>query len=110
MTISETLKNNPWKTLLGSASSIIAIVSALFALDGRYAHAADVERDKAYTERIVIEASQTLRQQMLEDKVWELDIKREQSPTGKLSPYEAALRERYLRQLNDVSSKLKEIK
>ena len=102
MTITSTIKENPWKVLFGSASSIIAIVGAMFALDARYAHAQDVERDKQRTERIIIETSQNLRRQMLEDKVWELDIKKEQSPTGKLPPYESALRERYLRQLNEI--------
>lgn len=102
MTMVETIKNNPWKIIFGSASSIIAIVGALFTLDARYAHAADVDRDKARTERIIIETTTNLRRQMLEDKLWELDIKKEQSPTGRLSPYESALRERYIRQLDEL--------
>lgn len=103
MTMVDTIKNNPWKVLFGSASSIIAIVGALFTLDARYAHAADVEKDKARTEKIIIETTANLRRQMLEDKLWELDIKKEQSPTGRLSPYEAALRERYVRQINELN-------
>lgn len=103
MSMAETIKNNPWKIMFGSASSIIAIVGALFTLDARYAHAADVERDKIRTEKIIIETTANLRRQMLEDKLWELDIKKEQSATGRLTPYESALRERYIRQINELN-------
>lgn len=102
MTIAETIKSNPGKIIFGSASSIIAIVGALFTLDARYAHAADVEKDKAQTARIIRETSQTLRQQMLEDKLFELDVKKAQA-NGNLSPLDAALRERYKRQIEDIA-------
>lgn len=102
MTITSTIKENPWKILLGSAGSIIAIVGALFTIDSRYAHAADVEKDKQRIEKIIVETTTHLRRQMLEDKIWELDVKKEQSANGRLGPYDAALRERYLRQLNEL--------
>lgn len=102
MSVSDTIKNNPGKILFGSASSVIAIVGALFTLDARYAHAADVERDKAQTEKIIRETSLTLRQQMLEDKLFELDVKGAQS-RGNLSPLDVALRERYKRQIDEIS-------
>jgi len=102
MTMTETIKNNPAKILLGSAGSIIAIVGAMFTLDARYAHAADVEKDKAQTARIIKETSQTLRQQMLEDKLFELDVKKAQA-NGNLSPLDAALRERYKRQIDEIA-------
>ena len=38
----ETVKNNILKVAFGSIGSVIAIVAALFAVDERYAHAADV--------------------------------------------------------------------
>lgn len=101
MTMSETIRSNPGKILLGSASSIIAIVGALFTLDARYAHAADVEKEKAQTAKIIRETSQTLRKQMLEDKLFELDVKRAQT-NGKSDPVESALRERYKRQIEEI--------
>lgn len=103
MTITETIKNNHWKIAFGSISTIIAVVGALFTIDARYAHAADVEKERIKTERTIIETTAMLRKQMIEDKLWELDAKKEASGNGKLSPYESALRERYIRQLNELS-------
>jgi hypothetical protein len=102
MSMADTIKSNPGKILLGSASSIIAIVGALFTLDARYAHAAEVEKDKVQTQRIIKETSQTLRKQMLEDKLFELDVKEAQA-RGKLDPVEAALKERYKRQIEEIT-------
>jgi hypothetical protein len=99
------ITDNPIKILLGSAGSIIAVVTALFAIDGRYAHAADVERDKKETQLIIQQTTNTLRRQMLEDKLFELDVKREQSAKQKLSPIDAAMKERYKRQLNELPAK-----
>ena len=45
MSVTDTIKNNPYKIILGSSGSIIAIVTAMFTLDARYAHAADVEKE-----------------------------------------------------------------
>ena len=109
MSVTESIKNNTGKIILGSASSIIAIVGALFTIDSRYAHAADVERDKAQSSRIIKETSQTLRLQMLEDKLFELDVKKAQS-NGNLSPLDTALRERYKRQVEDLTSSLRTTK
>ena len=103
--ISDTIKNNPWKIIFGSAGSIIAIISALFALDARYAHAADVEKDKAQINRVIIETTQNLRKQSLEDKLFELDVKKEQAKGQRLSPVDSALKERYQRQLNEINGK-----
>ena len=103
MTIAETIKNNPWKIIAGSSGSIIAIVTALFTLDARYAHAADLEKEKIIIQRTVRESSMMLRQQLLEDKLFELDIKKAQ-PAG-LTPVDSALRERYQRQLREINDK-----
>lgn len=99
------ITDNPIKILLGSAGSIIAVVTALFTIDGRYAHAADVERDKKETQLIIQQTTNTLRRQMLEDKLFELDVKREQSANQRLSPIDAAMKERYKRQLNELPAK-----
>lgn len=103
MPMMEKVKEHPLKVFLASSGSIIALVGAMFALDSRYAHAADVEKDKQQVQRIILETSQTLRQQMLEDKLFELDAKRAQIPNGKLPPVDEALSSRYKRQLEEIS-------
>jgi hypothetical protein len=107
MAILDSMKLHPWKVLLGSSGTIITLVGALFTLDARYAHAADVEKDTKRTEQIIIETSRSIRQQNLEDKLFELDIKREQSPTQRLSPVDAALHSRFKRQLDELQQQRK---
>ncbi len=104
MTVADSFRNNPAKYLLGSAGSIIAVVTALFAVDARYAHAADVEKDKAQTQKVIKETAAVLRKQSLEDKLFEYDVKKAQSPDRKLTPMDTAMQERYKRQLDDLKS------
>lgn len=105
MTMLEKVKENPWKIFLGSSGSIIALVGALFTLDARYAHAADVEQNKKETQQIIRETSTVLRKQMIEDKLFELDVREAQSKDRKLSPIDSALKERYKRQLRELTEK-----
>jgi hypothetical protein len=98
----QSVKNNLGKIVFGSASSIIAIVAALFAIDARYAHAEDVQRTKIETQQLIQETSKTLRKQMIEDRLFELDFKKAQSRDQKLPPMESAVRERYQRQLDEL--------
>ena len=100
----EFLKTNFAKVAFGSVGSIIAIIAAMFSLDARYAHAADIEKDKVATQLLIQDTTQTLRRQTLEDKLFELDMKKAQAKDGKLAPVDAALRERYQRQLDQISS------
>ena len=103
-TLSDSFKNNPAKILLGSAGSIIAVVTALFAVDARYAHAADVEKDKVQTQRVIKDTAIILRKQSLEDKLFEYDVKRAQSSERRLTPMDAAMESRYKRQLDDLKA------
>lgn len=105
MPVMQTIKENPWKTFLGSSGTIISLVAALFTLDARYAHAADVEKDKKQIQQVVRETTLNLRQQMIEDKLFELDVKKAQSPTQRLTPIDEALASRYKRQLDDIARK-----
>lgn len=98
----ESVRNNLGKILFGSAGTIIAIVTALFAIDGRYAHAEDVQQTKIETQQLIQETSRTLRKQMIEDKLFELDFKKAQSRNQQLPPMESAVRERYQRQLDEL--------
>ena len=97
-------KTNIAKIAFGSIGSIIAIVAALFSLDARYAHAADVDKTKLQTQDLIQDTSQTLRRQMLEDKLFELDMKKAQSKDKQLPPVESALKERYERQLEQLNA------
>lgn len=110
MALMDMIKNNPAKTILGSASSIVAVVTALFTIDARYAHAADVAKDKAKTEQIIRETTMDLRKQMLEDKLFELDIKKAQARDQRLTPVDEALRERYARQIKEIADKQRDNK
>lgn len=104
MALMDTIRSNMGKVAFGSAGTIITIVGTLFTLDARYAHAADVEKEKVQTRQIIQETSTTLRKQMLEDKLFELDVKQASAKGQKLAPAEAAMKERYERQLRDISA------
>jgi DMSO/TMAO reductase YedYZ molybdopterin-dependent catalytic subunit len=102
--IVQAAKDHPVGMLLGSSGSIIALVTALFTLDARYAHAAEVQNDKAQVQQLIKETSKTLRKQMLEDKLFEIEIKIEQTRAERrpVSPIDSALKERYKRQIDDL--------
>lgn len=103
----ETVKNNIGKIIFGSAGSIIAIITALFAVDARYAHADDVQKDKIETQRLIQTSSLMLRKQMIEDKLFELDFKKAQSRDQKLPPMDSAIRDRYQRQLDEIQKEIR---
>ena len=109
MTVKDAFVNNPIKAILASSGSVIAIVAALFTVDARYAHAADVEKDKVQTQRIIQQTSATLRKQMLEDKLFELDVKQASAKDQKLAPAESAMKERYERQLREITAVEREL-
>ena len=103
MEISKVVKENPFISVT-SAVSMLALVAALFTIDERYAHSAEVEKDKVQTQQLIKETSKTMRKITLEDKLFELDVKKEQSPNQRLSPVDAALKERYQRQLTEITN------
>jgi hypothetical protein len=107
MADSELNTNNIWKLIAGSSGTLIAIVAALFTVDARYAHAEDVDKDSKTTHKLIVEATQQLRKQSLEDRVFELDLKKAQTKDQKLTPIDVALKERYQRQLDEINSSKK---
>lgn len=107
MTMMQVARENPLKSIFGAAGSVIAIVTALFAVDARYAHAADVEKDKKETNQIIQETAIILRKSAVEDKLFELDVRQAQSPSQRLSPLDSALQQRYRRQLDDLNVRKK---
>ncbi len=101
-TLTTTIKENPMTVLLSSSGSIIALVAALFTVDARYAHADGVEKDKTEMKQAIQESSTAIRRQMLEDKIFELDLRKSQNKNNQLSPIDQALRDRYQQQLNNL--------
>lgn len=107
------------KLTLATIVATITLITSLFAFDARYVHAEEAKKteivlkaalqsnqdDIKKTQMIVKIATNNLRRQFLEDKVFELDIK--QAPGKPLSPADNAMKERYLRQIVEVSSELK---
>lgn len=108
MELIQLCKTNPWKVIMGSSGTIISLIAAMFALDARYAHAADVEKNKTETFKAIQETANTLRRQMLEDKLFEIDITKAQSKNQQLSPINQALRDRYQRQLDELGTEKKQ--
>ena len=104
MSLLSSFKTNIGAIMFGSAGSVIAIVGALFTIDARYAHAADVQKTNNETQKQIIESTNTLRRQMLEDKLFELGLKKAQDKKP-LSAIDQALSDRYKQQLNDLNRK-----
>ena len=105
MSLFSSFKTNIGAIMFGSAGSVIAIVGALFTIDARYAHATDVQKTNNETQKQIIESTNSLRKQMLEDKLFELDLKKTQDKKQQLSPIDQALSDRYKQQLNDLNRK-----
>lgn len=104
MSFRELITSNMGK-IIGSAGSIIAVIGALFTIDARYAHSADVEEQYKSTQQKIQETTSVLRRQMLEDKVFEIDLRKSQDKNQKLSTIDQALRDRYQRQLDEINKK-----
>jgi len=93
---------------LGATVTIIsASAGAVMAIESRYAKAADVEgikqyvvQSREYSRYETRQGLDTLRKQQLEDKLFELRLKK--NPT----PLERALIQRYEDQLNETNSRL----
>lgn len=90
--------------------TIITLVTAMFAFDARYAHAEEtkqvvaalsvkLEQSNKETQQAVLRSTNTLRQQILEDKIFEIDTKQ---ALRTATPVDVALKARYLRQLQET--------
>jgi len=80
--------------------TMIALVTALFTFDARYAHAEDVKKENAQTQQLVEKTTNNLRRSLIEDKVFEIEVK--QAQAKKLDPIDTAIKARYLRQLAEI--------
>ena len=105
MDLGAIIRSNPVKTIVGAASTLATltvVVTTIFALDGRYAHAADVAAEANKTQQLILQTTQDLRKQQLEDKIFEIDLRKSQSRTQQLTPIDEALRSRYQRQIREM--------
>lgn len=85
------------KTASSTIGAVVAILGAFWAIDNHYASASDVGQLQRSLESQV----RALRSERAEDELFKLDMKR-QSQSGKLSPEDAALYQRYSRRLDQT--------
>lgn len=86
-------------TAIAVLGSILTIFTGVIFIDERYVHAADfsaqIQHQQNQNEKLI----QSIRRQQLEDQIFELDFKEQ---TGTAQPLDRALKERYLRQLDQI--------
>lgn len=108
----ESVKKLSLPVIASLVTSIGVILGAVFTVDSRYAHADDVNVEKAAVAKIIqsqtneIQAqTQLLRRSIIEDKIFELDAKRHPK-TRALTTVEEAQYKRYERQLTEINNVL----
>lgn len=91
------VKENPLKSLAAFLSSVTVVLSAAFTLDTRYAHAAEVEK----IERQTAKQLQEMQRGALDDKVFELEIRKSARPRDWTKTDQLML-DRYNKRLEEV--------
>lgn len=99
------LKQNNSKFIIGSVGAIVTLIGAIISVDTRYAKSTEVEQMRVEFTSLVKDTTFILRKQMLEDKLFELDIKKAMNSSNQLNSVDAALYERYKRQLDEISQR-----
>ena len=98
----KTMRENPLTTGASAIGAIATILGALWAFDGHYATAADLQQtQQTFTQQVT-----QMREDAIDDKIFELQLKQNQQK-GKLSPIDAALLDRYQRKLQELQTQLK---
>lgn len=92
---------NKLKEHISLILTIITLIGALFTFDTRYAHSEDTKKEIVQTQQLVEKTTNNLRRSLIEDKVFEIDVK--QAQAKKPDPVDAAIKARYLRQLAEIS-------
>jgi hypothetical protein len=95
--------------IVSTLTALTAILSSAFFIDARYAHAEDIIKKEAATAEIIKRQtaeiqtqSQVLRRSLVEDKIFELDSKRDPK-TRNLTIVDEAQYKRYNRQLEELN-------
>jgi len=98
------IKENPITTAATVIGAIATILGALWAFDGHYASAADLQIvQQTFAQQITQQRADDL-----DDKVFALQLKKNEQK-GKLSPTDQAMLDRYTRKLNEVQTQLKSV-
>ena len=86
-------------TGVATISAVAMLLGSVWAIDSHYASAADVEK----IQRNVDSKITQFQQQQLENQLFLLDMKKQQQ-NGHLDPVDAAMAERYRRQLQQLDN------
>jgi hypothetical protein len=110
MSAVEVMKENPIKAASGIIASLSVILGAVFALDARYVHAGDISEIKADQSRAIQQLStdnqvqiNSLRKQMLEDKVFEIQL----IAPSKRTDVDRARLDKYQRDLEEINTRIR---
>lgn len=102
--------------ITSSITTLSLILGTAFMIDGRYAHADSVQKTELQTSEFIRQQTaelkvqtQLLRRSIIEDKLFELDTKRN-PVTRSLQPVDEAQYQRYNRQLNEIDGQIRVIK
>jgi hypothetical protein len=92
------IKENPLKATAATVAAAATIIGAILTVDARYAHAADIQKEALTQQKQItkIEADR------LEDKVFELDMKKADKPKD-WTPVDEAMLQRYKRRSLDIA-------
>ena len=101
------IKNNPVKIGVSTISALAVIITTAFAIDGRYVHADDFNKEQLnqttqlkqlrVEQRLMIDG---LRKKQIEDNLFALEFKEQKTQLDK------ALIERYKRELDSIDKRL----
>lgn len=87
-------------TGVATISAVAMLLGSVWAIDSHYASAADVEKIQKSVDSKITQ----FQQQQLENQLFLLDMKKQQQ-NGNLDPVDAAMAERYRRQLQQFDMK-----
>ncbi len=91
----EKVKENPLKSLAATVAAAGVILTAVFTIDGRYAHAGDVVSESVKQQRQIVD----LQANNLEDKIFELELRK---TSKSWQPTDQVLLDRYKRRFMEV--------
>lgn len=110
MSTVDAIKENPIKAASGIIASLSIILGAIFALDARYVHAGDISEIKADQTRAIQQLTSdnqvqvnSLRKQMLEDKVFEITL----IAPSKRTDADRARLDKYQRDLEEINTRIR---
>lgn len=101
----QTIKENPIKTTISLIVSVSTLVGILFALDGRYAHADDVNSSQKQVQSQLFQ----MQYDSIDGKIFEMELKKSSNPK-EWNTMDETLLNKYKRDLEKITTQKKEIK